>query len=176
MFYSAEPGDKLPMYTPPGDAISPQSESDIYLYLKNVRQGMFVKFDWILLNDRVLFVRMAGIDPFVSKRVITDYTKILGREVAIKLITRLRNLRRKKECSLTKGDISNLLIVDRRNTQMLFDSVTRVLVEGKFFGGYRLTLVSNPEIRRADIHWSNVSKKNMVHFFRARVGSRLVER
>lgn len=176
MFYSAEPGDKSPMYSSPGDAVSPQRESDVYLYLKDVRQGMFVKFDWVFLNDRVLFVRMAGIDPFVSKRVITDYTKILGQEVATNLITRLRNLRRKKECSLTKGDISNLLIVERRNTQMLFESVNRVLVERKFIGGYRLTLVSNPEVRRADVFWSNVSRKNMVHFFRARVGSRLVER
>ena len=160
----------------PEDLLQPPPENDVYLHLKDVKEGVFVKYDWIFLNDRILFVRMAGIGIFVAKNVTTSYSQILGRNTASALIKHLKELRRRKVSTLSDQDIVNVLTVDRRNTEMLYSDMDRVRLERKLFAGYRLTVSCKSVNRRADIPWTRVSHKKMVLFFKGRAGSRFFDR
>ncbi len=159
----------------PGELLQPPPENDVYLHLKDVKEGFFVKYDWIFLNDRILFVRMVGIGTFVAKNVTTSYSQILGKNAAAALIKRLKELRRRKVSTLSDQDIVNILTIDRKNTEMLYSDMDQVTLERKFLG-YRLTVSCKLVARRADISWTRVSHKKIVLFFKARVESRFFDR
>ena len=160
----------------PEDLLETPPENDVYLHLKDVKEEFFVKYDWIFLNDRILFVRMAGIGTFVAKTVKTSYSQILGKDVASSLIKRLKELRKKKVSTLSDQDIVNILTVDQRNMEILYSDMSRVRLERKLFRGYCLTISSKSIARKVDIPWTRVSHRKMVLFFRARVGSRFFDR
>jgi hypothetical protein len=150
-------------------------ENDVYLRLKDVRDGLVSKCDWIFLNDRIILIRMAGIGTFVSKNVKKSYSDILGNHAASSLIKRLRDLRRRKLAALTNQDLIHILSVDPRNSEILYSDMEKVILERKFFGGYRLTIKSGAISKKADISWTQASYKKLVLFFKARVGSRFKE-
>jgi hypothetical protein len=156
------------------DSLGALPENDVYLYLKEVKDGVFAKSDWIFLNDRILFVRMAGLGFFVAKSVQSSYSEIIGKNAASALIKRLRDLRRKKSSTLSNQDIVNILSVDPKNMEMLYLDMDRVTF-GRKFGGYHLTVSSKTITKIADIPWTKVSYKKVVLFFKARVGSRFME-
>ena len=179
------PGRDLPTGSVPNGDISsskdskgPFLESHVYLHLKDVREGFLVKYDWVFLNDRILFIRMAGIGTFISKNVLNRYASLLGEERASALIERLREIRRKKASGLSEKDISNILQVDTRNSQILLSQVkSAVFKRRKIQFQCRLVLVTeHKKIRKADISWSDASWKNIALFLKARLGPRLIER
>jgi hypothetical protein len=163
---------------PDSDSSGAFQESHVYLHLKDVREGFLLKYDWVFLNDRILFVRMAGIGTFISKNVQSRYAAILGDEQASSLIERLRDIRRKKASGLSEKDISNILRVDTRNSEILFSQIKRaVFARRRIQFQCRLIIVSESnKIRKADISWSDASWKNIALFLKARLGSKLLER
>jgi hypothetical protein len=160
----------------PEDLLQSPPENDVYLHLMDVKEGVFSKYDWIFLNDRILFVNMTGIGTFVSKNIKMSYSQILGGSTATKLITRLKELRRKKVCTISDQDIVNMLSVDQKNAEMLYADMEEVRLEKRFLRGYRLIVSSKSTTRKADVPWNKVSYKKLILFFKARVGSRFYDK
>lgn len=159
------------------DPLVPSSEErQVYLYLRDVKESLFTKYDWLFLNDRIVFMRMSGIGTFVSKDVVASYAGALGTTVATMLIKRLKDLRRKRSTSLSDQDIQNILKVCDRNSQMFYSEMSLVRMRPRTLGGYTLIVVSNNVVRKAGLSWTKVSFKNIRLFFRARLGSRFIER
>jgi hypothetical protein len=151
-------------------------ENDVCLYLKDVKEQFFSKYDWVFLNDKMLFISTEGIGMFVAKKVRTTYSEILGKDKASALIKRIMDLRGKKISTLSDQDIVNILAVDKKNMEMLYSDVDIVKLERKFLRGYRLTIISESMKRIADIAWNRVSYRRLALFFKARVGSRFLDR
>jgi hypothetical protein len=158
-----------------GERFVSSNEKDVYLYLRDVNNGIFVKYDWIFLPDRILFVRMAGIGGFVSKNVLTRYASIIGEKEATVLINRLRDLRRRKSSSISEQDARNLLAVEARNSEIRYDDVRAVIIRKGLFGRYSVTIVTRSGVRQATITARKLSNKTLVLYFRARIGPRLLE-
>jgi hypothetical protein len=154
----------------------PPPENDVYLYLKDVKEKVFSKYDWIFLNDRIIFVRTEGIGTFVAKKVRTSYSEILGEDKGNALIKKLRELRGKKVSTISDQNIVDILSVDQKNMQILYSDMDQVRLDRRLFRGYRLVIASRSVKRVADIAWNRVSQKRLVLFFKARVGSRFFDR
>ncbi|MHB1909053.1 MAG: hypothetical protein ACYCQJ_09330 [Nitrososphaerales archaeon] len=159
------------------DPLVPASEErQVYLYLKDVKEGLFTKYDWLFLNDRIVFIKPSGIGTFVTKTAVAEYTSVLGPFVASALIKRLRDLRRKKTPSLSVQDIQNILKVNPRNSQIFYSEMSLARMQPRTLGGYTLIVFSKKSTRKATLSWTKVSFKNIRLFFRARLGSRFIER
>ncbi len=158
----------------PNRELEPPPENEVYLHLKNVKDKVFTKYDWIFLNDRILFVKMTGIGIFVANNVLTKYTGIMGAKAAMGLIKHLKELRKKKSSTLSDQDLVHILSVED-NSELLYADMEQVRLKRKFLGGYRLLVLSKSLARKADIPWNKVSYKKLVHFFKARVGTKFIE-